>query len=145
MDFEFRPVDDRDKEYLRSLHKRCYFGVVSRQFGSWDDAVQAQFFEDEWHPKKMHLLQSNDQLLGMVCWQINDDHIFLDEIQIEPEFQRRGIGTKVISDLASEAHDLRIPLKLKVLKQNNALPLYLGLGFVETGRTETHIELAKAP
>ena len=65
------------------------------------------------------------------------DQIELAGIQLLPSEQSRGIGTRIISDLLTEATGARLPLTLSVEKDNpRAKGLYLRLGFVVTGETD---------
>jgi ribosomal protein S18 acetylase RimI-like enzyme len=57
------------------------------------------------------------------------DRWCLDQIQIEPEKQRRGIGTQLVRGLQREAGLAGVRLTLEVLKANPALHLYERLGF----------------
>ena len=59
-----------------------------------------------------------------------------------PEFQRRGIGTKLIAELVSRAQQRHVPVQLRVLKCNPARVLYERLGFQLAGETETHIVMS---
>ncbi len=51
------------------------------------------------------------------------------QIQIIPEFQRRGIGEKLVQIVLSEAGEQGVAVKLSVLKANPARRLYERLGF----------------
>lgn len=55
-------------------------------------------------------------------------------IQLRPEVQSRGIGSRVIEDLKSEATRSGLPLELSVEHDNpRARALYERLGFVQIG------------
>ena len=45
------------------------------------------------------------------------------------EYQRRGIGSKLVERLLAEARSARLPLRLRVLRVNPAFRLYQRMGF----------------
>lgn len=51
------------------------------------------------------------------------------QIQIVPDFQRRGIGEKLVRMVLSEAKEQEVGVKLSVLKANPARRLYERLSF----------------
>lgn len=61
-----------------------------------------------------------------------------------PEFQGRGIGTKLIQAVMGEAAGLGLPLRLQVLKANRARRLYERLGFHVYAETATHLQMSRA-
>ncbi len=139
MNIQNRPATELDKEYLRALHKGCYQDIVTRQFGAWDDAVQRKFFEEKWIPEKFQIVELDGKNVGMISVLKKDDHVFLSEIQIEPVLQGRGYGTHILEHILSEAKKSETRVRLQVLKLNRAVNLYLRLGFVKVGETDTHI------
>lgn len=66
------------------------------------------------------------------------------EIQIDPEFQGRGLGTAVLTDTLGQAHQTGFSVRLQVLLKNRAKALYERLGFVVTGETGTHYTTERA-
>lgn len=64
--------------------------------------------------------------------------IRLAEISLISEYRNGGIGSRLIRDLAEEARETGLPLRLHVAKFNRAIRLYRRLGFVLIGDTGTH-------
>ncbi len=82
----------------------------------------------------------------MIAVERRETALWLDEIQIEPKHQRRGIGARLIQDLIKRARAQSIPLHLKVLLENpQARALYERLGFETIDETDTHYVLATRP
>ncbi|MEM7206162.1 MAG: GNAT family N-acetyltransferase [Planctomycetota bacterium] len=67
------------------------------------------------------------------------------EIQILPEWQRRGVGSRLLQDIARAAHAQAKPVRLQVLKQSGARAWYARFGFAREGATATHDLLQLAP
>jgi ribosomal protein S18 acetylase RimI-like enzyme len=66
----------------------------------------------------------------------SDGEWTIDQIQLEPEFQSRGMGTEIVRNLQASAQAAGVRLTLKVLKVNPALRLYERLGFKVVGEEE---------
>lgn len=58
----------------------------------------------------------------------------LNRIEIDPEFQGRGVGTAIVTDLQRQCAERRVPARLEVFPHNPARHLYQRLGFREVGR-----------
>ena len=63
------------------------------------------------------------------------------QIQFLPEFQGRGFGKKIISELIDEAQHHNASVKLSVFKKNPAKKLYDSLGFITIEETEASYEM----
>ena len=81
-----------------------------------------------------YVIQVRVERVGRLRVVRTSDRHFVAGIQIVPDHQGEGIGTAVITDLLQEARKRRVPLELKVSKNNpNAERLYLRLGFRRSG------------
>jgi ribosomal protein S18 acetylase RimI-like enzyme len=58
------------------------------------------------------------------------------QIQIDPRYQGKGLGKKILKDLINEAIYEGKSISLHVLKTNKAQKLYLSLGFEIIGEDE---------
>lgn len=74
--------------------------------------------------------------VGMMKVLRSDGEWTIDQIQLEPEFQSRGMGTEILRKLQASAQAAGVRLTLKVLKVNPALRLYERLGFKVVGEEE---------
>ena len=128
---------------MRRLHKAAYLDVITRQFGPWDDEVQALLFSRKWVPEEFDVLLIDGSPIGCIRVEDHPDHMHFAEIQILPEFQGRGIGSDIIRNEMARAKGLQKPVRLQVLTSNHrALELYLRLGFEITGATDRHLVLS---
>jgi ribosomal protein S18 acetylase RimI-like enzyme len=137
--YTLHPANETDKEQIRHLSERCYRDVVERQFGAWDIEAQRQFFEKKWATLTYQKVLIGGQFGGALAIDRGADQITVSEILIAPEFQGQRIGTEIVLDVLKSAAAGQLPIKLQVLHQNRAMSLYKRLGFVETGRNETHV------
>jgi GNAT superfamily N-acetyltransferase len=139
-----RPATAADVEFARALHAACYRDVVLEQFGDWDPALQAEFFEQKWLEGEYEIIEIGNIAIGVVATQSNPDHLFVSEIQVDPSHQGHGIGTAVMGEIIALANSAEVPIRLQVLRFSRALSWYKRLGFVQTGETETHVLLERS-
>jgi ribosomal protein S18 acetylase RimI-like enzyme len=70
----------------------------------------------------------------------------IDEIQIRPSDQGRGIGTHILSEIIAIAHTQHKPVSLSVALMNErALSFYQRLGFRELAQSDTHRHMVCIP
>jgi GNAT superfamily N-acetyltransferase len=139
-DISYLPVDRaRDFDIARSVHHRVYRDVVVRQFGDWNESLQDRFFEAKWSETPHQMIVLDGALIGFLSVINKPECVYLNELQILPEYQGKGFGGQIIKDLQEKGRALHLPVRLQVLLQNHAQALYSRHGFVETTRTETHV------
>lgn len=132
-----REAHASDHSFLRRLHHAAYRDVVVRQFGNWVESDQDAWF-DQKLDSPIQVIELDGVPVGAIAVHDAADHVFLAELQILPEFQNRGIGTRMLCAEIERATALGFPIRLRVLLQNRALALYQRHGFTVTGRTDTH-------
>ena len=134
-----RPATVNDTKFARLAHHAAYRDVVSRQFGTWDETLQDRLFEEKWIPHQFEIVLCDVNPCGFLSIEDCPDHISVSEIVITPQFQGRGIGSRLLNEEIQRGRETQSPLRLQVLKANRAIELYRRLGFKECGTTETHI------
>jgi ribosomal protein S18 acetylase RimI-like enzyme len=136
-----RKATETDTFFAKQTLKSAYRDVAVKQFGKWDEGMQEKWHKETWLPKPNDIILCDGFPCGYCSIEYKPDHIFVNELVIAPEFQNRGIGTQVLSELISEAKEKKLPIRLQVLKENKARFLYQRLGFKDTGTTETHLQM----
>lgn len=136
---ELRVATDADREYARVVHHGAYRAVVERQFGAWDEEAQDGFFARQWAPGEQHVIVVSGVERGYCDIESREEDIHLRELVIDPDHQGQGIGSLLIGDLQRQASERGVPVRLGVFKENRAAELYVRLGFVRIGETETHV------
>jgi GNAT superfamily N-acetyltransferase len=136
----YRPADrEKDFVFARQVHHRAYRDVVTKQFGNWNETMQDRFFADEWWTLPFKIILLDDAPIGVLSVRSVNGYLFIHEIQLLPEFQGRGVGTEILQEQITEAKQLALPLKLKVLRKNRAQELYKRMGFVPYKETDIDI------
>lgn len=142
---EKRPAQEKDNLFARETHHTAYRDVIVRQFGNFDQGMQDDFFDKSWKPENHEILLSNKQKIGYCSIDRYDNYFHVHELVLSPEFQGKGLGSKILNDLINEARDKKVSIKLQVLKENRAQHLYRKLGFQDIGTTDTHIQMEFNP
>ena len=133
-----RPATAADAAWARAVHHAAVRDVVERQFGSWDEAQQDQFFDNDWSGGRFEVIEYDGVACGYVCIEDRPDDLHVREIDIDPSFQGLGIGTAGLRSAIEHARNRGGPVVLGTLHENRAAELYRRLGFLETERTDTH-------
>jgi len=141
--YRLRPATPDDYDSLYTLFVRSMKEHVAATWG-WDEALQREHFKSHFDPDKIQIIVVDKRDVGMLSTVSRPHEIFLASIQILPEFQRRGFGTRIIQKLLEQGRRHNLPVTLQVLKVNRARELYERLGFISTGQTETHVLMKSA-
>jgi GNAT superfamily N-acetyltransferase len=137
-----RAATQEDCPFLWRLVVETMKGYVEETCG-WDEGYQRERFQLTFKPECIQIIQCEEVSIGL--WEVarNEDPWLLQRIAIRPEFQNRGIGGRLVSDLLSEAEEARCGVALQVLRVNPARQLYARLGFQVTGENATHIQMSR--
>ncbi|MCH9673243.1 MAG: GNAT family N-acetyltransferase, partial [Gammaproteobacteria bacterium] len=111
--------------------------------GRWDDTEQVQYFTQKWRDQRFEILQIEQDgetiRIGAIWVDLHGTDLWLREIQIEPHYQGRGLGTALIRALIERANTAEQGIVLRVLRHNRARYLYQRLGFeFSDTHTDTH-------
>jgi len=82
-----------------------------------------EFFEDS------YLIYLNQIKIGVIKLGVEAGAYHIRQLQILPEFQGKGLGSKVLEICKKKAREKQLSLTLNVLKNNPAKNLYLRNGF----------------
>ena len=143
MTYSLRKCTDADEPFLRTLHRHCFHDMVVTQFGAWDAAVQRTFVDRMLTQENLQIVVVDDREVGAVSRFREGDHIRLNELMIDPDFQGKGLGSAIVQQTIQQAESEGIPVRLQVLLANRAIALYSRLGFKEAGRTDTHVKMIR--
>lgn len=135
--FKFVKATESDKDYLLTLRKL----TMTEHLES-----VGLFLTEEEHVDRLnhkfdcsYLVFFNKDKVGHVKYELNEQNLDLIQIQIDPKFQGKGIGSVAIKRMLREGKGKRITLS--VLKANPAVRLYEKFGFeiVDEDKYEYHM------
>lgn len=129
-----RPATDADYEFCFQLHKAAMGDVVAAIWG-WDEQDQRDHHAHVFDPANTRIVTADGADVGMLSVDHGPTEIYLGRIEILPEYQGRGIGTHLITELLRQADRQGHDLVLDVLAVNHrAHALYLRLGLRDVER-----------
>ncbi|MGO2246374.1 MULTISPECIES: GNAT family N-acetyltransferase [Halomonas] len=126
-----------DRDFIWRAYESAYQNVVERQFGTWEAELQMPAFDEKWRQGGFEVLELNGRCVGAV-WVTNEvEFLQLRDLFLLAEYQGRGVGAHIVRQELEKARVLGVPLRLRVLKQSQAIALYERLGFTICGETST--------
>jgi ribosomal protein S18 acetylase RimI-like enzyme len=129
-----RPGTAADTARIRAIALSAYAKYVPRIGRA--PAPMAADYEAEIAAGHVAVIEAAGTLCGyMIAWP-EPDAFFIDNIAVDPAFQRSGLGRRLIDHATAEAERLGLPaLRLYTnVQMTENLSMYRHLGFVETHR-----------
>ncbi|MBA6231514.1 GNAT family N-acetyltransferase [Colwellia sp. MB3u-22] len=94
-----------------------------------------EFFADS------SIILINKQPIGLIKLGVLADKLHIRQLQISPQYQGKGVGSRVLVLVKKKANELKLPLTLNVLLANPVISLYLRHGFIVTGQSELEYQM----
>jgi GNAT superfamily N-acetyltransferase len=143
MNILFRVATSEDYAFLCDLNRLAYENLVKRQFGIWDDNSQRQRFDSKLQRATFRIVELAERPIAAVWSSEHDDHVYLHELLVLPEFQNQGIGSKILRWELDQAEAVGKPIRMHTLVLNRAQEFYKRHGFIETGRNDLYVDMEK--
>jgi ribosomal protein S18 acetylase RimI-like enzyme len=133
-DIALRPATVDDAEFFFTLHKGSLGPYVDQIWG-WDDEDQRAYLAGHLVLERVRVIVVDGVDVGRLDVEEHDDEVFLALIELAPDHQGRGIGSRLIRELLDRAGADGKRVTLSVLEVNpRAYQLYRRLGFTEVSR-----------
>lgn len=124
---EFRQATKADLEFLVDLREMTINEHLENSGLTIDDAMTLEKVKYKYVCAKIVVIDGND--VGLLKVDKSARPWYIEQIQVLPCFQGKGIGEKVIQRLLAEAKSQNTDVSLSVLKCNPAKKLYERIGF----------------
>ncbi|WP_326604319.1 GNAT family N-acetyltransferase [Streptomyces sp. NBC_01800] len=142
---EIRLATQEDHQWLYQLHEHAHKELVERAYGPWMQDQQRAFFVPLVNDHEVFIFSDGALDVGAVYLGERDGDVWLELVEILPEFQRRGFGTRAVRWVVARASEQGIGTLLQVHRVNEeAQRLYLSEGFSAAGENETHLLMRKS-
>ncbi|WP_233157121.1 MULTISPECIES: GNAT family N-acetyltransferase [Amycolatopsis] len=129
-----RPATEGDREFCFRLHEAAMGAYVAAVWG-WDEREQRAYHDRGFAPGRWRIVTVDGADAGMLSVEHRPGSLYLGRIELLPEFQGRGVGSLLITDLIADADRHEVAVELDVLAVNTrARALYRRLGFREVRR-----------
>lgn len=133
---DLRPGRPADRAFCHQLYLACMKPLLTK-LGAWDakrvDATFDRYFDAE----EIGVARLDCTDIGYLQVTISDGAMNLDQFHILAQYQRRGIGTRLLRNVIAEARARALPLRLDLIRGNPARSLYTREGFKITHSDET--------
>ena len=139
LEYTTRDYNENDYQFVYDVKKLVYQKYVEANWGEWNEEKQLEMFEEfmNEHSKDIKIIVVNNIRAGFFHGNILDEKTYEQRnICLLPEFQGKGIGSKILKSIIDFYKDKDIILRC--FKQNPAINLYKRLGFEVSGETEYH-------
>ena len=131
---EFRAATSQDLDFLLSLRSQTMRAHFLASGIELTDADEYSRVLDNFDSAEIVLLSGKP--IGLVKLVHKNRPWLLQQVQLLPEYQNQGLGTKIISALLAQASEVGEAIELHVLKVNPAKRLYERLGFSVVGESQ---------
>ncbi len=139
--FETRQATAGDFQRLLGIRNQVLREYIVQVRG-WDEAREEARFRRNFDAETTQVVMSGDLVVGFLGVREEDDHLYIAQAYIIPEFQGRGIGTTLIREVLAG----NLPVELWVMTSNTgARRLYERLGFQVTGEENHHYRMRADP
>jgi ribosomal protein S18 acetylase RimI-like enzyme len=140
-----RPATEWDLADLFELHRLVFRAHIDELWG-WDEAWQRQRFREEFAESETTVVRAVERTVGYVQVVAEADRLFLRNIALHPDVQGQGLGARLVEEFIVRAESRDLPIVMGVFRTNpRAVAFYERLGFVRTGKTETHVRMERPP
>ena len=137
-----RPATGADREFLRALHHTCFRPWVEPIWG-WDEADQDRRFAAAFTTEGRSIVELSGRPIGTIRTTRVEGALFLADVAVAPEHQRRGIGARLLRGVLAEADREGVPVRLQVLRTNPARRLYERHGFTIERETPERFHMVR--
>ncbi|WP_409463428.1 GNAT family N-acetyltransferase [Amycolatopsis sp. GA6-003] len=144
-EIDLRPATAEDSDFCFQVHRAALGEYVAAVWG-WDDETQRGYHDRVFAPSRWQVITVDGADAGVLVVEHRPAEVFLGRIELDPRYQSRGIGGRLLRWLSGVAAERGQPLTLEVLAVNpRAHAFYVRHGFRETGRNSRKILLARTP
>lgn len=132
-----RPSTADEQHFAFSVKRAALRDYVAQVWG-WDDAAQQALHASGWASNRPDVIELDGVPIGTMVVVEHADHFYIGELYLLPEYQRRGLGSEILSRVLARADQMGLPTRLQFLKVNPVRSLYERAGFQVTGESKTH-------
>lgn len=139
IDYTTRPATNLDYRYCYKLTKQNMFDLFCRHWGGWVSSA----FRDDFNVDATTMILCGKRRIGYYSLKDEEEGLYLDNLQLSPLVQGKGIGTDILKTILHCNKYKQI--RLTTFSDNQAFYLYQKLGFVVTGSDGAMVYMKKCP
>jgi ribosomal protein S18 acetylase RimI-like enzyme len=145
---QLKEFTEEDIAFIVTITKENMAPLIKEAWGlDWDKSFEERYMKDLCSSGVVKTIYNGDKLVGY-CWfseQDNESEVFINSIQLEKNYQGKGIGVQVLKWIEQTTVNRNIQyLSLAVQETNlNAIGFYRQFGFREVSRENGSILMRK--
>jgi GNAT superfamily N-acetyltransferase len=154
MNISLRPVREQDRQFLLELYSASR--AEELEHVSWSEwqkrtflhqqfTAQHRYFQEQFLDACFYVVEEDRASIGrfyLVRW---PQEIRVLDLTIDPKHRGRGIGSRLITGLCSDADAARKPVRIHLEVYNVSRHLYAKLGFSEVEDRGAFLLMTRAP
>lgn len=144
MNLSFPAAAESDADTLVDIRIAAMRESLER-IGRFDRQWARVRFLASFDPALCRFIEADGIQTGFIMICPKEDHWRLDHLYILPEYQSRGIGAAVLTDVFKSADVRRMPIRLGALRGSDSNRFYQRHGFVQTDEAEWDIYYVRHP
>lgn len=142
--YTMRQYTDNDYNFVFEVKKNAYKKYVEQCWGEWNEQDQQKYYDNFINQVKdnAYIIQLGNEDIGFYNGEVLESGNYeVGNICIIPEYQGKGIGSRILKDIIDRYSDTDI--EIQFFKQNPVGNLYERLGFEKSGETQFHYQMIK--
>ena len=132
MNILLKKVENDESEFYFKIRKETLRKFLI-EYKPWDEESERKNMPNKINFKNDQIIYDDDKKIGLFSFNENDANIYLDYLNLLPEYQQKGIGSSLIEKLAKKNK----PIKTDTYKNNfPAIAFFKKNGFVIIGEND---------
>jgi len=140
----FRKVKHDDIDFLLKLRKKSMSAHLTQAKIKLTNEQHLERIKEHFYDSHI-ILRDRKPIgvlkMGVIALKGTTKSLHIRQLQILPEFQGQGVGSKVLTVVKKRALQLQLPITLNVLLKNPARGLYLRHGFQIEGKNKLEFHM----
>lgn len=141
----FRPAVAEDAELCTQLTQGVMAPYVQKIWPNNDEVMQEYIHRNRLNVDTTVIILCGTNAVGRMAVSETEQAIKLDNMQLLPDLQNKGIGGNLMKQLVAYSQTKKKPLSLLVLENNPAIHLYERCGFSPAGEVRDHRIVMERP
>jgi ribosomal protein S18 acetylase RimI-like enzyme len=149
-----RPAGDNDDEFLRHVYASTRADELApvpwpdeqkRTFLAHQFTAQSAHYAEHYPDASFDVILVDSEPAGRLIVARREDRILIVDISILPEYRARGIGTRLLRPILTDADRRDAQVIVHAERFNRALRLYQRLGFMPVAEDGVYLRLERPP
>ncbi|WP_114325297.1 GNAT family N-acetyltransferase [Candidatus Colwellia aromaticivorans] len=140
----FRKVKHEDIDFLLRLRQKSMSAHLAKAKLKLTNEQHLERIKEHYYDSHI-ILRDRKPIgvlkMGVIALNGTTKSLHIRQLQILPEFQGKGVGSKILTVVKKRALQLQLPVTLNVLLQNPARGLYLRHGFQIEGKNKLEFQM----